>query len=146
MSTRIARKCFYVVLGTSAAFTICPLAVAPAEPAYVQCYKTVSGPVCLDLTPFTSVSASSDYLCLAIPPDPRCVDPSLLPPGASVRWRVPNGQWSASPVPVSTLPPPLSLPRDEWGPGSPPDRWESSPPEGSSPVVVTGVAGASAGS
>jgi hypothetical protein len=150
MSTRIARQCFYIALGTSAAFTICPLAVAPAEPAYVQCYQTVVGPVCLDLTPFYLVNTPSDYLCMADPPDPRCVDPSLLPPDASVRWRPPNGQWSSDPVPVSTLPPPLSggqwpapLPKDQWPPGTPPDRWESSLPGGPPPAVVAGAAEAS---
>lgn len=143
MSTRTARKCLYLAVGTAAAFTICPLAVAAAEPTYVQCYQTVAGPVCLDLTPFTLFNTPSDDLCMADPPDPRCVDPSLLPPDASVRWRPPNGQWSSDPVPVSKLPAPLSLSKDQWPPGTPPDRWESSLPGGPPPAVAAATAQAS---
>jgi hypothetical protein len=160
MSTRTARECLYIAVAASAAFTICPVAVAVAAPANVQCYPTVVGIVCLDLTPFPWVSRPSDYLCMADPPDPGCVIPSL-PPDASVRSRLPNGEWSSSPVPVSALPPPLSggwlpapLPKDQWPdsgagnqgstpvtayPGTPPvpgDRWEPVLPGGPPPAVA----------
>jgi hypothetical protein len=141
MSTRIAQACLSFAVGTLATLAMCPMAAA--DRVNVQCYGTVLGTVCLDLTSFPWVGRSSDYDCI-VPPYDHCVDASI-PADALVPVRFPNGEWSA-PVPVGKLPAPLSggtwpapLPRNTW-----PD-WDAiyggaSPPGGGGlPSVPGGV-------
>lgn len=124
MNTRTARGCLYTAIGTLAALILSP--VAAAAPANVQCYSTIQGTLCLDLSylsqfPWLTSSTSGDE-CYVIPPQrppPQCTNPAI-PANAAVPTQLPNGEWSA-PVPVGKLPPPLSggqwpapLPRDQW--------------------------------
>jgi hypothetical protein len=137
MSTRAVRVCIYPAIGALAVFMT--TAVADAAPANVQCYPTLLGPLCLDLTefPWATTSMNGDE-CFVIPPQqppPHCTNPTI-PLDAAVPTQLPNGEWSA-PVPVRELPPPLS--GGQWPAPLPKEQWPHSGAgdQGSSPIRVS---------